>query len=202
VIVWNGDILVEVPPLEKLSSLAAATSGICLAVAPSRGMGTVGLDVTGRVVRLRGERHGSEVSCGDYIGLAALGARALSELPDQGCLIGDYCLPRLRRGEPVYTCPASGMWWDVGSLPGYLNANQHWLTHHSNHDGGSFVASSAAVDASVCLERSVIGPHSRIGGGGALVDCVVWPGSNAMAPLSRSIVTPNFSVPVDPFAKP
>ncbi len=202
VIIWNGDVLVEAPPLEGLSSLAAATSGICLAVAPSRGMGTVGLDATGRVVRLRGERHGSEVRSGDYIGLAGLGARALSELPDQGCLIGDYCLPRLRRGEPVYTCPASGQWWDVGSFPGYLSANQHWLTLHSNHEGGSFVAATATVEASVCLERSVVGAHSRVGGSGALIDCVVWPSSNPRAPLSRSIVTPIVSVPVDPFAKP
>jgi mannose-1-phosphate guanylyltransferase len=202
VIVWNGDILVEAPPLEALSTLAAATSGICLAVAPSRGMGTVGLDAAGRVVRLRGESHGNESRSGDYIGLAGLGALALSELPDQGCLIGDYCLPRLRRGEPVYTCPASGPWWDVGSLPAYLSANQHWLTHHSNHDEGSFVAATATVEAGVSLERSVVGPHSRVGGSGALVDCIVWPGSNAMAPLSGSIVTPSISVHVAPFAKP
>jgi hypothetical protein len=90
----------------------------------------------------------------------------------------------------------------VGSFPGYLKANRHWLTHHSNHEGGSFVGADAAVDARVSLEGSIVGARSRIDGSGALIDCVVWPGSKATAPLSRSVVTPMTSVAVDAFAKP
>ncbi len=64
VLVWNGDILVE-PPLDQLL-VGSEPHSYCFGVAP-RGdhAGTVGLDADGCVVRLRGERFGSEVRSGD-----------------------------------------------------------------------------------------------------------------------------------------
>lgn len=190
VVVWNGDILIEAPPLERLVQIVAATSGICWAVAPSRGPGTVGLDVHDRVVRVRGERHGDEVRSADYVGLLALGARSLAELPEHGCLINDYCLPRLRRGEHIDTCPIAGDWWEVGSFAAYAAANAHWLAAHANRASGSFVHASARVDARVELERCVIGAGAIVEGEGLLSGCIVWPGSRIAAPSGPCIVTP------------
>jgi mannose-1-phosphate guanylyltransferase len=190
VVAWNGDLLLDEPPLEALMASVQGSSGICLAVAETVGPGTVGLDATDRVVRVRGQRFGVEVRAADYVGLAGLGARALAELPDMGCLIGDYCLPRLQRGEPVDTCWIRGVWSEVGSLEGYLRANRHWLRTHSNRERGSFVAPSAQIAPGVSLRDSVIGEGAHVSGSGVLAGCVVWPGAAASAPLSDAVVTP------------
>jgi mannose-1-phosphate guanylyltransferase len=195
VVVWNGDIFMYAPALDRLVEIAAATGGICLGLAPSRGPGTVGLDVSGRVVRLRGERHGIEVTSADYVGLQGLGEQALAELPDRGCIIADYCLPRLRRGEPVYTSTVISRWYDVGSLPGYLAANQYWLERQAQ--GGAFVHPSAQVAAAVTITGSVVGEGARVDGSGLLSDCIVWPGSRVSAPQSRSVITPHARVLLD-----
>jgi mannose-1-phosphate guanylyltransferase len=194
VVVWNGDILIEAPPLERLVQIVGATSGVCLAVAPSRGLGTVGLDIQDRVVRVRGERHGDEVRSADYVGLFALGARALTELPDQGCLVNDYWLPRLRRGEHIDTCPITGAWGDVGSFAAYAATNARWLAAHANRASGSFVHASAQVGARVELERCVIGAGAIVEGEGVLSGCIVWPGSRVAAPSGPCIVTPRTRV--------
>lgn len=194
VVVWNGDILIDAPPLERLVQMAGATGGICLAVAPSRGLGTVGLDVKDRVVRVRGERHGDEVRSADYVGLLALGGRSLAELPEHGCLINDYCLPRLRRGEPIDSCPVAGGWCDVGSFAGYAAANARWLAANANRASGSFVHTSARVAGSVELENCVIGAGAIVEGAGVLSGCIVWPRSRVAAPSGPCIVTPRTRV--------
>jgi mannose-1-phosphate guanylyltransferase len=195
---WNGDTLIERPPLLELLSDVERGGGICLAVAPASGDGTLGLDERGHVVRVRGELHGNEVRGADYVCLAALGRDALNELPAQGCLIGDYVLPRLRRGLPVPTRQIQGSWTDIGGIASYHAANMTWLAAHANHAGGSYVAASARVSHSVKLERSILGEGARVAGDGALCECVVWPGTMAVAPLSRAIVTPNQVVHVPP----
>jgi mannose-1-phosphate guanylyltransferase len=194
VLVWNGDILIDDPPLEALVARARASSELCLAVAPTTGPGSVGLDAAGNVVRLRGERFGQEVRAADYVGLFALGARALAELPEWGCLIGDYCLPRLRRGQSVETHPSLSAWGEVGSVDAYLSANQHWLSQHANRPQGSYVHPSAKVGPGVQLIGSVIGANASVDGAGLVEDCVLWPGSHAKAPLGRTVVTPRTAV--------
>jgi mannose-1-phosphate guanylyltransferase len=196
VLVWSGDILIDEPPIDELTERAATSGGLCLAVAPTDGPGTVGLDAAGRIVRVRGEVHGHEVRAGDYVSLFAAGAQALRELPERGCLFTDYCLPRMRSGFPIETVEVAGRWWDVGTPARYLAANQQWLARSAEARGGSFVAPSARVDPGVSLESSIVGAGARVVGAGALRGCVVWPGSVATAPLSNCVVTPRAIVPV------
>jgi mannose-1-phosphate guanylyltransferase len=197
VLVWSGDILIEAPPLDELLARARASGDVCLAVAPARGAGTVGLDAAGRVVRVRGEVHGVEVAAADYVSLFAAGERALKEFPELGCLIGDYCLPRMRRGLPVETCPVDGNWWDIGTPAHYLQANLDWLARNVPGEQASFVGSGARIDRAVALASSVIGAGATVTGRGLVESCVLWPGSSVEAPLARSIVTPRGVVRVD-----
>jgi mannose-1-phosphate guanylyltransferase len=190
VIVWNGDILIDDPPIAQLVDRAARTGGVCLAVAPTTGTGTVGLDEQGRLIRVRGQSFGQEARQGDYVGLFALGAGALSELPLMGDLFADYCLPLLQRGESVDTITIGGGWREVGSLDGYLLANEHWLSHHANHGERSFVHPSARVEPGVRLIASIVGANARVDGTGTVERSVIWPGAQASAPLVDSVVTP------------
>jgi mannose-1-phosphate guanylyltransferase len=198
VIVWSGDILLEDAPLDELAARAERSGQICLAVAPARGAGTLGLDAQGRMVRVRGEAHGVEVRAVDYVSLFAAGREALAALPESGDLFADHCLPRLRRGEPIDTCPIAGRWWDIGTPATYLETNLDWLASNANAPGASYVAASASVAAGVCLESSVVGSEASVVGSGVLERCVVWPGSTAVAPLSSCVVTPRGVVPAGP----
>ncbi len=188
VLVHNGDII-GAPPIGAL--LAAAGEGMCLAVAPRpAGQGSVGLAADASVVRLRGEVFGQEVAGGDYVGVAAVGRRCLSELPDQGCLIGDWALPELRRGGRLTAVAASSEWTDAGDLASYVAANLSWLEQHSGPAPASWVDPSARVDPDITVGQSVVGRGARVTGSGRLSQCVVWPGAVARAPLSNAVVTP------------
>jgi mannose-1-phosphate guanylyltransferase len=194
-IVWSGDILLEDAPLDELAARARQTGQLCLAVAPPRGAGTLGLDAQGRMVRGRGESHGVEVRAVDYVSLFAAGREALAGLPERGDLFADYCLPKLRQGEPIDTCPIRGRWWDIGTPAAYLQTNLDWVAENANAPGGSYIAASASIAPAVSLAASVVGAGARVVGSGALERCVVWPGSTAVAPLSGCVVTPRAVVP-------
>ncbi|MEO7331979.1 MAG: nucleotidyltransferase family protein, partial [Minicystis sp.] len=104
IIVWNGDILVDL----DLGVLIAAhrrrdvPATLVVSLRPV-GEGTLGIGQRGEVVRLRGERFGAETSGGDFLGIYAMSPALRARLPHQGCLVGDACLPALRAGEKLGT---------------------------------------------------------------------------------------------------
>jgi mannose-1-phosphate guanylyltransferase len=185
-LVWNGDVFTK-PPIGQLLQ-AASVGGLTLSVATVRspGEGTVGLDESDRVVRLRGERFGVEVRGADYIGVAALGQDVLKALPEQGCLIGDVALPHLRAGGAIATVRSSALFCDIGDVKGYFRANLAWL---EGFGGASWLGEGAGIETEVEPERSIVGAGARVEGKGDLVRCVVWPGARAKAPLADAIVT-------------
>jgi mannose-1-phosphate guanylyltransferase len=186
IVVWNGDIIAD-PPIATL--LARAGDGLAVAVAPRpREEGTLGLDGAGRIVRLRGETFGAEVTGADYIGVAALGAAVLAALPAAGCLIGDCALPLLRRGEVVRAVVTTEPWTDIGSLAAYHDANIAWVERLAG-PGGSWVHPRSVVASGVELRTSIVGDGARIDGTGTVERCVFWPGARATAPLRDRIVT-------------
>ena len=189
IVVLNGDAVFDEVPSDFADS--ASDLHLVLAVLPRpAGQGTVGVGSDGRVVRLRGERFGSEVAGGDYIGLCALGARGLAALPEFGCLVGDLALPLLRRGEIVGSWPFSARVWLPGDdLGAYWRANLEWLAAHGG--GQSSVGAGSTIDAGIELEMSVLGPRVRLTGRGAVSRCVICAGAAAEAPLADAVVTPS-----------
>lgn len=187
VLVWNGDVLVA-PPLDQLL-VRCEPQSFCFGVAPrAAGEGTVGLDDEGNVVRLRGERFGTERRGGDYVGVLALGAGARASLPERGCLIGDAVLPLLRAGGRVRSVAVTTPWTDAGDLRSLLGANLDWLAARGV---GSFLAPGSELAAGVELRQAVVGAGARVEGRGVLERCVVCPGATAVAPLSDAIVAPS-----------
>lgn len=187
VLVWNGDILVD-PPIAALLANASAEH-FCFGVAPRQfGVGTVGLNAYGHVVRLRGERFGTETQSGDYVGVLALGAAARDALPERGCLFGDAALPWLRAGGRVTSVPVTNPWTDAGDPRGLVLANLAWLAARELE---SFSAPGAEVASGVTLRQSVVGAGARVLGRGLLERCVICPGATATAPLRDAIVAPS-----------
>lgn len=183
----TGDVVLErIPP-----ALVEAThfGGLVLAVASrAAGEGTVGIGANGNVVRLRGETFGEEVRAGDYIGLCALGEQALTALPEQGCLVGDYALPLLRRGGEVRTFRYEQSFTLPGDdLASYLRSQLDWLAARKLK---RFVGGAAKLDAQVELEDALIGAGASVSGQGALRRVLVLPNARVRAPLEDAIVTP------------
>lgn len=188
IVVLNGDAVFDEVPSDFADS--ARDLHLVLAVVPRAcGQGTVGIGAGGRVVRLRGERFGIEDAGGDYIGLCALGERGLSALPEFGCLVGDFALPLLRRGDAVGTYAfTSEVWLPGDDLAGYWRANLDWLVQRST--SGVSVGAGVAIGAKVELAESVVAPGAQLVGSGAIRRCVVLPGARVEAPLADAIVTP------------
>jgi len=188
-VVVNGDIMGDLP-LKSL--LGAERSGLTLAVTPRElGQGTVGLGVRGEVVRLRGETFGREVQSGDYMGVALLGQECLLSLPAEGCLVGDFALPELRRGGSIQSVVVRATFEDVGTPEQYLRANLRWWDEQVKPKGSSYLGEGSQVSSKVEIEHSLVGAGARIWGEGRVVESVILPGATAKAPLSNAIVTPS-----------
>jgi mannose-1-phosphate guanylyltransferase len=186
VLVVNADHVLEFPATELCAR--AEASGFCMGVRRrERGEGRVGLGAAGEVVRLRDELFGEEVHGADYLSVGALSASALSELPDQGCLVADFALPRLRRGEPIDSLEVRGEVLSIGdSLADYRGAQQRWLALRG---GASWLGDDVRVSPDVTVVSSVLGAGAQVSGSGELTRCVLWPGAVAQAPLADAVVT-------------
>lgn len=179
VLVWNGDILAK-PDLAAL--LAAHRTEATLAITARRvGEGNVGLDAHGRIVRLRKESFGEEVSAGDFTGIHVVGEGLRAGLPTSGCLVGDVYLPALRRGAHLSAHVLEGTFTDVGSLGSYVAANRAWLGPRA-----SWQAPTATVHAPV--EGCIVGARARVEA--EITRSIVWPNTVVREAATDAVLTP------------
>jgi len=183
-LVVNADVISS-PNYRELLRDVVADSVVLGVVRKPAGQGPVGLNTEGRVVRLRSESTALEAFGGDYLGVAALGRQFLPRLPSRGCLIGDFIMPLLREGHPIWTSPIEGEWFDVGTLEEYARANRAWL---HNRALGSWVAPKCHVPLGIQLEESILGTGTRISGSGLVQRVIAWPFSQIKAPLRDAVV--------------
>lgn len=186
-LIWNSDILTR-PRIADLAS-ALDRGPVALAVELlSAGQGNVGLDELGRVVRLRQQAIGTESAGGRYVGIMALRHECLEAMPAHGCLVGDFAIPLMQRGQGLVAVAHAAPWSDLGSLRAYLDENIRWLK--DEHGGQSWIEPSAKVGRDVELRECVVGAGAAISGKGLIERVVVWPHAHCEAPLSNAIVTP------------
>jgi mannose-1-phosphate guanylyltransferase len=197
VLIWNGDIWAQPQPMQWQAAMARAEPTLFVsyhpsgethdnAIAASVLEGNVGLDNVGRVVRLRGECFGQEITGAHYIGLMVLPQAACAELPPRGCYVGDFLLPWLRSGRIVHTERVTDAWFDIGTLDDYQQLNRYWLRARPEQ---SYLGVDCRVDGRVQLERTIVGDGAIITGGGRVTDCVIWPGAHVVAPVASAVIT-------------
>jgi mannose-1-phosphate guanylyltransferase len=201
VIVWNADILAALDLTALIASHATSRAGgphrgATLVVQPrERGTGSVGLDPSGRVVRLRGERAGEEARGGEFLGIHVLGEKLRQTLPEHGCLVGDVYIPAMRSGVRLQAFEWREPFFDIGTVARYLEANRAWLSARRLRH---WVGPGARLGSGVVLEGTVVGDGATVQGRGALERCVVWPGAAATAPLVDAVVAPGHIVRASP----
>jgi mannose-1-phosphate guanylyltransferase len=200
VVVWNGDIIaadLDLTAVIKNRPLSGAEALWVVAPLPL-GAGTVGLNVEGDIVRLRGERFGREVSGADFLGIQVMSAELRAKLPQEGCLVTDVALPLLRRAGRIATFSFRGDWDDVGTPEALLRANFRWLDRRGL---AAWCAADARLDGEVRLERSLVGAGSAIRGAGIVRESVVFPGAELRAPNERAIAARRATLVVPKEAK-
>jgi mannose-1-phosphate guanylyltransferase len=187
VLVWNGDILAEVDVAALVAAHATGDRVATLVVQSlPAGQGPVGLDVQGRVVRLRKERFGDEARGGQFLGIYVLGAALRERLVSPGGVVEDVLVPAMARGEVVRALDFAKPWHDIGTVESYRAANLAWLDARGL---ASWIGPAASVAPGVTLHRSLVGEGATVVGEGTLARCIVWPGARAVAPLQDQIVT-------------
>ena len=187
VLVWNADTFADVDA-ESLVRAHADGAGAHATLALrelGRGEGNVGIDASGRIVRLRSTSVAPEVRGGEFVCVHVLGTALRAGLPPRGCLVGDVYIPALLGGAILRAFIHRGEFFDVGSPRGYLDANFAWLARQSL---SAWTGLGARVEGGIELAGSVVGADATVTGGGALERCVIWPGSHARAPLVDAIV--------------
>jgi mannose-1-phosphate guanylyltransferase len=197
VLIWNADILATLDPTELVAAHAAAPRrAATLVVQPrERGSGSVGVDASGRVVRLRQERVAEESQGGEFLGIHILGEELRRSLPERGCLVGDAYIPALKRGATLQAFACTAPFFDIGSVARYLEANLAWLNARRL---AHWIGARARCPSGVVLDRTVLGEGASARGLGALARCVVWPGVEVEAPLADAIVVAGHIVRVGP----
>jgi mannose-1-phosphate guanylyltransferase len=187
VLVWNADVIARLDVRALVDLHARDMPEATLAVQPrERGQGPVGLDSSGRVVRLREHRFGPEEYGGEFLGVHVMGSGLRDRLPPRGGLVDGVFVPALARGAVLRAFVCGAEWHDVGTPETYLEANLAWLRLRG---ATSWIGPWAHVAPAVALDRSLVGAGARVDGVGALVRCVVWPGAHATAPLEDEVVT-------------
>ena len=196
VLVWNGDILAEVDVHALFEAHRAnvardaCEATLVVSAREGEGIGNVGVDAAGHVVRLRRESvRAGEVRSADFLGIHLLGESLRAALPAEGDLVGDVYLPAMRRGSSlgVFDYDArAGAWWDIGTLASYRAANFAWLRARG---ADAFVGSGARVGEDVAIAGSIVGEGAIVVGTGTVARCILWPGARVTAPLADAIVS-------------
>jgi mannose-1-phosphate guanylyltransferase len=200
VLVWNADVLVDLDPRQLAAdhALASARDGADATLVVQRrapGQGSVGLDASGRIVRLRAERTADEAHGGEFLGVHVIGEGLRRRLPQRGCLVGDLYIPAMRGGAKLGAWIWPGAFFDIGSVQSYLAANLAWLSARGQ---GAWISPEARVSAGATLKETLVGPGGAVLGDGLVERCVVWSGASLAAPVSGAVAAPGHLVRVPP----
>jgi mannose-1-phosphate guanylyltransferase/mannose-1-phosphate guanylyltransferase/phosphomannomutase len=197
-IVYNGDILTDLP-LAPLLAEHSRGDNIVTLVLRSEGPGKhIAFDASGRVTDIRNLLGTGKTGTHQFTGIYALRPDFLAHLtPGKIESVIPIFLKLVQAGERIGTVVADeGEWWDLGDRESYLEA------HRRMHElRGTFPAygpiepraidSNARIDSAASLSGlNVISHDAEVAAGASLQDCILWP-SAKVAPntkLNRCIV--------------
>lgn len=193
-LVYNGDILADLPLAELMARHRASGSLATLLLRPSGGLSNVAFDESaGRVLDLRGVLGANGGTACVYSGIAAFEPAIFDWIPEEGPFsVIDALLAAMRSGERVGgMLHRAGLWIDLGTPAAYLEAHRLLANPAARP---SYVTESAwpsplhpeaHIDPSVVLEGMVaVGPGAVVGKGALIRDSILWPGA-VIAPGSR-----------------
>jgi mannose-1-phosphate guanylyltransferase len=203
-VAFNGDILFA-PDLERAVAVHRALGAIATMVLRAdpavEHYGPVEVDGAGRVRRILGEprSHAGSSTALVFTGVHVLSARAIEDLPEQGCIIRQGYQRWLARGEVVAGVVDGSPWRDLGTPHHYLAANLELATGillWPGVDPAQAIDPRARLDGSSSVDRCVVGPGATIFAGVRLSRCVVWPGVEVRRSARNAVLFPGGALEV------
>lgn len=188
-VLYNGDILADLPIAELLSRHRASGALATLLLRPADGGGVANVRFdrdSDRVLDLRGVLGMSGGEAAVYSGVAVFEPAIMGWIPELvPHSIIDALLSAMRAGEKVGGMLApEGLWIDLGTPEAYLRAHRLLAdpaTRPGYLAGTSWpmpVHPEARVEEGALLEGMVaVGPGAVVESGALVRDSVIWPGA-------------------------
>jgi mannose-1-phosphate guanylyltransferase len=137
----------------------------------------------------------SETEAMMFTGVHVLSPRAVTMLPEEGCIIRQGYVPWLKDGARIAAHVEGTPFRDCGTLGEYHAAHVDVLQRKLDRprvelDARGWVAPDAAVDGA-SIEGSVVGAAARVASGVTLRRVVVWPGAEVTESIDDAVITPS-----------
>lgn len=195
VVVINGDIDFQ-PDIEAIIADHKRSGALAtMVLAPHKDahrLGAVEIDSSGRVRRLVGRPERDEaLSAYMFTGVQVLSHEALSDMPEEGCIIRTAYRKWIDGDSLVRGFVSTAPFSDLGTWPAYLAA------HLRRYDSETAIHPSAKVHPMAQLDNTWVGAGASIGPC-SLKDCVVWDGASVGTSAERTVFGRDASVVVPP----
>ncbi len=189
-LVYNGDILTDLPVENLISSHLASGNAATLALRSSGGPLQVALDpATGTVTDIRDHFGSQGFPKFLFSGVYVINPQLIEAIPPGVVSIVDVWLNLIAAGQQTLggVVLDDGQWWDVGNLEQYLAVHRFLFNHRYKfryplHAAPGQVADEASVATDVTLEGGTyIGTRATVQPGSKLSDCIVWENAKVAA---------------------
>jgi mannose-1-phosphate guanylyltransferase len=188
-IVYNGDILTDLPLAPGLQAHRELGNEVTLVLRSSGGPLQISLGADGgAIVDISGRLGSPAAPRYLFTGVYFVQPEFLRRIPaGEKISVIPIFLQMIREGAKLGGVVIDqGHWWDLGSREQYLAVHQHYATQAPWIDPAARIAASAVVTGA-----SAIGAGVVVGEGARIHDSLLWPGTKiaAGAELRRCIVT-------------
>jgi NDP-sugar pyrophosphorylase family protein len=193
-LVYNGDILTDLPLAPVLHAHRAAGNEVTMVLRSKDGPLQISFDrPSGRVTDIGNRLGATQPEQFLFTGLYVVNRAFLARIPAAEKIgVVPIFLKMIqetaRLGGVVID---DGHWWDLGERAQYLAVHRHF-DEDPARPSAPWLAPGAEMAGDVTLSGAcAVGAHARIGAGAQLADSIVWPGAvvEAGADLRDCIVT-------------
>lgn len=195
-LVVNADVLFETS-LSAVARVHGDQDAFCTLVLrhdeTDRRSGSVEVDGSGRVQRLRGQGMPGLLSARIFTGVRLLSEGAVARLSVRGDMVEEDLLPWIREGRHVASLTVSDSFSDLGTPRDYGEANLALLA--AGYGGDSWIHPEAKLAPGARVARSVIDARAKLATSAALEECIVWPDTYVAGRHRRTILTPAGATP-------
>ena len=195
-VVYNGDILTNVPVEKALAHHAASGNEVTLVLRSQGEPLHIALD-NGRVVDIAGRLGVEAPQRCLFTGIYIVEPAFLRRIPPQTRIsVIPLFMEMIKEGARLGGVVLDdGVWWDLGTRESYLNVHAALLKADFFPASGAWLRPISATfriasDASISGFLAA-GPGSEIEAGAQVTDCILWEGARVLpgSVLNRCIVT-------------
>ena len=202
-IVYNGDILTDLPLRPALDAHRASGNAVTLVLRSSGDARHVAWDAeANRVTDIRNLLGTGNAGTHQFTGIYLIEPEFVQRIdPSVKMSVIPHFLDLIREGRGIGGFVSdSGVWWDLGDRTAYLAAHHAMLNSHTHFpayardsEQGELriaVHSSAEIAESAQLNQTIVGAGATVGIGAKIERSVLWPGASVAdgSQLSNCIV--------------